>query len=180
MSCPSGRIARSKLVLQTGSRLVRLLRSVNLSRASGHKAFVSCVHQPSEHIPRCGSSVERTFLLNNRRPNRWGCRLSTSCQVAASSPHAAVVETAEKKSSQQQGQLIALPTTDESPELDRIRHSVSADLEAVNLLWKLAHAELCRSVLANSSGLLAQPCSSLNSHQQYQQVEAQPSSTLCS
>ncbi len=128
MSCPSGQIARGKLVLQTGGRLVRLLRCANLARASGHKPFASCAGQQSAQLPRGGSLSQRAFLLQERQPNRWGCRLSTSCQVAASSPRTAAVETAEKKSSQQQGQLIALPTTDESPQLDRIRHSVSSDL----------------------------------------------------
>ena len=128
MSCSSGHIARGKLVLQTGGRLVRLLRTCNLTRASGHRAFLSCAGQHVAHPSRSDPFSHRARILQDRRPNRWGCRLSTSCQVAASSPHAAVVETAEKKSSKQQNQLISLPTTDESPQLDRIRHSVSIDL----------------------------------------------------
>ncbi|DBB11918.1 TPA: hypothetical protein ACH3X3_006058 [Trebouxia sp. C0006] len=125
MSCSSGHIARGKLVLQTGGRLVRLLRTCNLTRASGHRAFLSCAGQHVAHPSRSDPFSHGARILQDRRPNRWGCRLSTSCQVAASSPHAAVVETAEKKSSKQQNQLISLPTTDESPQLDRIRHSCS-------------------------------------------------------
>ena len=128
MSCSSGHIARGKLVLQTGGRLVRLLRTCNLSRASGHRAFLSCAGQHVAHPSRSDPDAHGARIIQDRRPNRWGCRLSTSCQAAASSPHTAVVETAEKKSSKQQNQLISLPTTDESPQLDRIRHSVSIDL----------------------------------------------------
>ena len=128
MSCSSGHIARGKLVLQTGGCLVRLLRTYNLSRASGHRAFLSYAGQHVAHPSRSDPVAHGARILQDRRPNRWGCRLSTSWQVAASSPHTAVVETAEKKSSKQQNQLISLPTTDESPQLDRIRHSVSIDL----------------------------------------------------
>lgn len=128
MSYPSGQFVRSRLSLQRGGRLVRLLRSGDLSRASCPRPFASCcVHQSSQSA-RQPSLRHTQFLSYERRPNRWGCRLTTSCQVAASSPRTAAVESAEAKSSKQQGQLVTLPTTDESPQLDRIRHSVTTDL----------------------------------------------------
>ena len=139
MSYPSGQIARSKLSFQTGGRLVRLLRSCDLSRASSPKPFASvscCAHQSSQHY-RKPAARHTNFLSQDRRPTRWGCKLITTCQVAASSPRTAAVESAEAKSSKQQGQLVTLPTTDESPQLDRIRHSVSTDpqqLQQISLL----------------------------------------------
>lgn len=129
MSYPSGQFVRGRLSLHHGGRLVRLLRGCDLSRASCLRPFASCVcaHQSSQSA-RQPSLRHAQFLSHERRPNKWGCRLTTSCQVAASSPRTAAVESAEKKSSKQQGQLITLPTTDDSAQLDRIRHSVSADL----------------------------------------------------
>lgn len=130
MSYPSGQIIRGKLSLQHGGRLVRLLRSCDLSRASCPRPFASgCAHQ-SSHFATQPNLRHRHFLPKARRPHKWGCRLTTSCQVAASSPRTAAVESAESKSSKQQGQLVTLPTTDESPQLDRIRHSVSTDLKS--------------------------------------------------
>ena len=130
MVCPSGHIVRGKLVFQSGGRLVRLLRNAQTYRAPGHRAFASCSCQHTSHTSRNCRQSQASPRLGDRRPSRWACRLSTSCQAAASSPHAAVVEKAEAKASKQQGQLVPLPTTDESPELDRIRHSVSSDLLA--------------------------------------------------
>ena len=128
MSYPSGQFVRGRLSLQRGGRLVRLLRSYDLSRASCPRPFASCCAHQSSQSARQPSLRHNHFLSHERRPNRWGCRLTTSCQVAASSPRTAAVESAEAKSSKQQGQLVTLPTTDESPQLDRIRHSVSTDL----------------------------------------------------
>ena len=129
MSYPSGQIIRGKLSLQHGGRLVRLLRSCDLSRASCPRPFASGRAHPSSHSARQSNLRHTHFLPQARRPHKWGCRLTTSCQVAASSPRTAAVESAEAKSSKQQGQLVTLPTTDESPQLDRIRHSVSTDLK---------------------------------------------------
>ena len=130
MLCPSGHIIRGKLVFQSGGKLVRLLRNTQAKRAPGHRAFASCSCQHTSHTNRSCRQSQTSPRLGDRRPNRWACRLSTSCQATASSPHAAVVEKAEAKASKQQGQLVPLPTTDESPELDRIRHSVSSDPHA--------------------------------------------------
>ena len=126
MSYPSGQIVRGKLSLQQGGRLVRLLRSCDLSRASCPRPFASCCAHQSSPLARQLTPRHSHFLFQDRRPNRWGCKLTTTCQVAASSPRTAAIESAESKSSKQQGKLIALPTTDESPQLDRIRHSVSS------------------------------------------------------
>ena len=138
MGCSSGQIARGKLVLQTGSRLVRLLRSAHFAR--GASLFAR------QHSSRQSSGLAQSLPCQYRRPHKWGCRLSTSCQLVASSPRSAAVETAEKKSSKQQGQLISLPTTDESPQLDRIRHSVSTCLPAGAAIPRTA--KQCGIVLA--------------------------------
>lgn len=130
MSYPSGHFVRGKLSLEHGGRLVRLLRSYDLSRASGPRPFAPCCAHQSSHSARQPSLRHSHFLSHEGRSNRWGCRLTTSCQVAASSPRTAAVESAEAKSSKQQGQLVTLPTTDESPQLDKIRHSVSTDLNS--------------------------------------------------
>ena len=137
MSCQSGPIVRSKLVLQTGGRLVRLLRSAHPSRAASQRHFTALACRQCGQGLRGSKQAQSIPLLGDRRPSRWGCKLSTSCQATATSPHAAVVEKAEAKVSKQQGQLVPLPTTDESPELDRIRHSVSNDL-----IWQLCTAQL--------------------------------------
>lgn len=108
---------------------MRLLRSCDLSRASCPRPFASGRAHPSSHFATQPNLRHTHFLPQARRPHKWGCRLTTSCQVAASSPRTAAVESAEAKSSKQQGQLVTLPTTDESPQLDRIRHSVSTDLK---------------------------------------------------
>lgn len=126
MGCQSGHLVRGKLSLQTSSRLVRLLRST--SRASSPRPFTSSSCQHCLQTSCTARHTSSSLLLVERRPSTWGCsRLSTSCQASSSSPHAAVIEKAERKASSQQGQLVPLPTTDESPELDRIRHSVSTD-----------------------------------------------------
>lgn len=130
MSYPSGQIIRGKLSLQRGGRLVRLLRSCDLSRASCPRPFASGCADQSSHFDRQSNLRHTHCLSKTRRPHRWGCRLTTSCQVAASSPRTAAVESAEIKSLKQQGQLVTLPTTDESPQLDRIRHSVSTGLKS--------------------------------------------------
>ena len=141
MYCPCGRITGGKVVFQTGGRLVRLLNA-HAYRASNHRALASfhCQHTSQTH--RNCRLLHTSPRPGDRRPNRWACRLSTSCQAAASSPHAAVIEKAESKASKQTGQLVPLPTTDESPALDRIRHSVSSDLPVKSQLWQCTVAAL--------------------------------------
>lgn len=145
MSCPSGQIVRGKLSLQTGGRLVRLLRSCDLSRAScpTASAGVSCCAHQSSQFARKPAARHTSFLSQDRRPNRWGCKLISTCQVAASSPRTAAVESAETKSSKQQGKLVTLPTTDESPQLDRIRHSVSTDPQRLQPTAFCIHSSWC-------------------------------------
>ena len=123
MTCPTGHIARGSIVLQSGNRFVRLLRSCGLSRGVNCKAFSS--GQLSQLPTFCAPAAQQNAFCQRRRPTQWGCRLHTSCQASAGSPHTATVEATEKKQSRQQGHLVALPTTDESASLDRIRHSVS-------------------------------------------------------
>lgn len=155
MSYPSGQIIRGKLSLHHGGRLVRLLRSCDLSRASCPRPFASGRAHPSSHFARQPNLRHTHFLPQARRPHKWGCRLTTSCQVAASSPRTAAVESAEAKPSKQQGQLVTLPTTDESPQLDRIRHSVSTDLKGC-----------CNSRTCTFTpfGAACQPCSPAKRH----------------
>lgn len=106
---------------------MRLLRSCDLSRAPKPFVCLSCRAHQNSQPARHPAARHASFLSQQQRPNKWGCKLITTCQVAASSPRTAAVESAESKSSKQQGQLVTLPTTDESPQLDRIRHSVSTD-----------------------------------------------------
>lgn len=161
MSYPSGQIIRGKLSLQHGGRLVRLLRSCDLSPASCPRPFASGRAHPSTHSARQPNLRHTHLLPPARRPHKWGCRLTTSCQVAASSPRTAAVESAEAKSSKQQGQLVTLPTTDESPQLDRIRHSVSTDLKSccnsTDLYihpFRCCHVRLQSGVIPHCSTLL--------------------------
>ena len=125
MSCSTGHIARGGLVLHGSTRFVRFLRTCGLSRGQKARNALPVSTQHCAGRGYANSFLSQTYASSRHRPTRWGCRLTTSCQVAASSPHAATVQAAEKKQTRKSGGVVALPTTDESAELDRIRHSVS-------------------------------------------------------
>ena len=125
MSCPTGHIARGGLVLQGSSRFVRLLRTCGISQGLKARKALPFSTQHCASRGYADPVLNHTSASSRHRPSNWGCRLTTSCQVAASSPHAATVQAAEKKQSRKSGGVVTLPTTDESAELDRIRHSVS-------------------------------------------------------
>ena len=60
---------------------------------------------------------------HRHQPRHWGCGVATSAHAQAGNPAATAVEVAQESSTQG---FIELPTTEESPNLERIRHSVSA------------------------------------------------------
>lgn len=128
MTCPTGHIARGGFVLQGNNRLARLWHTCSLSRPVSSRALSPVASQDSAHRFQADSHLDCIFAHSRPRPTKWGCRLTTSCQATASSPHTATVQAAEKKQSKKQGGPVTLPTTDESAELDKIRHSVSIDL----------------------------------------------------
>lgn len=120
-------------MLSGSTGFVRLLHTCGLSRAINSRALSSLATQRCANRCHSTSRTSTSFPSAQHRPTKWGCRLTTSCQVAASSPHAATIQTAEKKQSRKSGGVVALPTTDESVELDRIRHSVSSPPYLVSL-----------------------------------------------
>ena len=152
MRCPTGHIARSSIALQSRGHFIKLLRSCGLSRGLSCRAFSSGhLHQPCRSL--CAPAVHQSVSSQHRRPTRWGCRLHTTCQASAGSPHAATVEATEEKQKKQKGHLIALPNTDESASLDRIRHSVSV----INCFVLLHVPPALQAICANLEHLLCDP-----------------------
>lgn len=148
MNYPTGHIARSGFALQGSSRLVQLWHTCSLSRPVQSRARVTQISQHCTGRRHAEPQLRCSFPHLRHRTARWSCQLTTSCQATASSPHAATVQAAERKQSKKQGGPVALPTTDESAELDRIRHSVCADHQCACLQVSLCTlAELqCRIV----------------------------------
>ena len=69
------------------------------------------------------AAAQRSGPHHRHQPRSWGCGVATSAHAQAGSPAATALEVAQESSTQG---FIELPTTEESPNLERIRHSVSA------------------------------------------------------
>ena len=87
---------------------------------------------------------------HRHQPHNWGCDVATSAQAQAGSPAATAVEVAQESSTQG---FTELPTTEESPNLERIRHSVSAALcvycaTVAGLCWVRHRDAICAAVPA--------------------------------
>ena len=71
------------------------------------------------------AATQLSGLHHRHQPRHWGCGVVTSAHAQAGSPAATALEVAQESSTQG---FIELPTAEESPNLERIRHSVSAAL----------------------------------------------------